>query len=72
MSVGAGLPTATEFNQSTSSYDVIRKTREGWPLVTIKIEVNGDLKSTKEAYFIGWFVGLVVPIQEIFVLPWMP
>jgi hypothetical protein len=26
----------------------IRETREGWPLLTVGTEVNGDLKSTNE------------------------
>ncbi len=26
----------------------VRETREGWPLLTVEIEVNGDSKSTKE------------------------
>ncbi len=32
----------------------------------------GDSRSTYErGSFFGWFVGLVVPVQEIFVLPWL-
>ena len=34
---------------------------EGWPLLTAETEVNGVL--------LGWFVWLVVLVQEIFVLP---
>jgi hypothetical protein len=50
----------------------IRETREGWPLLTVEIEVNGDPKSTNErGLSLGWFVWLVVPVQEIFVLPWL-
>ncbi len=50
----------------------VRETRDGWPLLTVETEVNGDSKSTNERgpYF-GWFVGLVVPIQEIFVQLWL-
>ncbi len=44
-----------------------RETREGWPLLTVETEVNGDSKRTNESRF----VGLVVPVQEIFVLPWL-
>ena len=42
-----------------------RETREKWPLLTVEIEVNGDSKSTNERgpSFLGWFVGLVVPVQ---------
>jgi hypothetical protein len=49
-----------------------RETREGWPLLTVETDVNGDSKSTNEKRSIlGWFVGLVVPVREIFVLPWL-
>ncbi len=49
-----------------------RKVTEWWPLLTIEIEVNGNSKSTNErGSFFGWFVGLVVPIQEVFVQPWL-
>jgi hypothetical protein len=50
----------------------IRETREGWPLLTVETEVNGDSKSTKESgpSLVG-LQGLVVPVQEIFVLPWL-
>ena len=52
--------------------DLARDTREGWPQLTVETEVNGDSKSTNErGSFLGWFVGLVVPVQEIFVLPWL-
>jgi hypothetical protein len=40
--------------------------KEGWPLLTVETEVNGNSKSTN-----GLFVRLVVSIQEIFVLPWL-
>ncbi len=44
-----------------------RETREGWPLLTIETEANGDSKRTNEkGSFLGWFVELVVPVQEIF------
>jgi hypothetical protein len=45
-----------------------RETIEGWPMLTVETEVNGDSKSTNERV-LGWFVGLVVPVQEIFVQP---
>ncbi len=44
-----------------------RETREGWPLLTVETEVNGDSKSTN-----GWFVGLVVLVQKTFILPGCP
>jgi hypothetical protein len=34
--------------------------------------VNGDSKSTNErGPFFDWFLGLVMPVQEIFVLHWL-
>jgi hypothetical protein len=33
------------------------------PLLTVEYKRKGS--------FLGWFVGLVMPIQEIFVLPWL-
>ncbi len=44
-----------------------RETRKGWPLLlTVETDANGDLRSTnEEGHFLGWFVGLVVPVQEI-------
>ncbi len=48
-----------------------RETRERWPLLTVGTEVNGDSKSTNEwGPFLGWLVGLVVPVQEIFFSPY--
>ncbi len=47
-----------------------RETREGWPLLAFETEVNGDSKSTSEKGVLPcWFVGFVVPEQEIFDLP---
>jgi hypothetical protein len=51
---------------------LVRETREGWPLPTVETEVNGDSKRIDERgrwVVFGWFVGLVVPVQEAFVLP---
>jgi hypothetical protein len=47
---------------SEQSTNITRETREGWPLLTVETEVNGDYKL--EGSFIGWFGGLVVPLQE--------
>ncbi len=48
-----------------------RETREGWPPCWL-LKLRGDSSSTsKRDPFIRWFVGLVVPVQEIFVLPWL-
>ncbi len=50
-----------------------RESRKGWPLLTVETEMNGDSKSTngREGSFLGWFVGLVVPVQDTFILPWL-
>jgi hypothetical protein len=50
-----------------------RETREGWPLLNIETEVNGDSKGTTESgpFLVVSLVGLVVPLQEIFVPPWL-
>ncbi len=41
------------------------ESREGKPLLLVKAEANGDSRSTSErGTFLGWFVGLFVPIQE--------
>jgi hypothetical protein len=51
-------------------YVVCRENREGWPLLTVKTEANGDSMSTNEkGFFLGWFVGRIVPVQELFVQP---
>jgi hypothetical protein len=43
------------------------ETREGWPLLTVETEVNGDSKRTIDRdSFLGWLVGLVMPVREIF------
>ncbi len=46
-------------------------TREGWPLLTVETEVTGESSNERGPYWLGWFVGPVVPVQEIFVLPWL-
>jgi hypothetical protein len=46
---------------------VARETRVGWPLLTVETELNVNSKSTNERGFLCWFVGTVVPVQEIFV-----
>jgi hypothetical protein len=50
----------------------IRETRKGWPLLTVETVVKGDLKSTNErvSSLVG-SLGLIVPVQETFVLPWL-
>jgi hypothetical protein len=48
-----------------------RETREEGPLLTVETEANKDSQDNGKGSFLGWFVGLVVPVQEIFVLPWL-
>jgi hypothetical protein len=45
--------------------------KEGWPLLTVETEVNGDSKRTNErgSFLVGSLHGLVVPVSEIVVLP---
>ncbi len=46
---------------------ITRETREGCPLLIVATEAYGDSRSTSEkGSFLGWIVGLVVPVQEIF------
>ncbi len=60
-----------KFTRDLRSVSVLSiENREGWPLLTVETEVNWDSKSTKGSS-LGWFVGLVVPVQEIFVLRWL-
>jgi hypothetical protein len=48
-----------------------RETREGWPLLTVETEVNGDSKSTNErGPFLVASLGLSCH-AEIFVQPWL-
>jgi hypothetical protein len=55
------------FKKSCDQRDYIR---EGWPLLTVETEVNGDSESTNaRGPFLVGLLGLVVPVQEIFVLP---
>jgi hypothetical protein len=45
---------------------VTRDTREGWPLLTVEIEANGDSKSTNDRgpSLVG-SLDLLCPVQEI-------
>jgi hypothetical protein len=49
----------------TFVYVIIRKTRDGWPLLTVETEANWDSKSTNERG--PSLVGLFVPVQETFI-----
>jgi hypothetical protein len=49
-----------------------RESREWWLLLTVETELNGDSKSTNErGPFSFGSLGVVVPVREIFVLPWL-
>jgi hypothetical protein len=45
-----------------------QRDKEGWPLLTFETEVNGV---QMKGVLLGWFISLVVPVQEIFVLSWL-
>ncbi len=56
----------------TSPHSTIKESREGWVLLTIENWGEWGLKEYEwKGSFLGWFVGLVGPIQQIFVLPWL-
>ncbi len=42
-----------------------------WPLLTVKRRQMGLKEYKWKGSFLGWFIGLVVPLQEIFILPWL-
>ncbi len=42
-----------------------RDYREGWPLLTVETEANGDSKNKWKGSFLGWFVVLFMPVQEV-------
>jgi len=50
-----------------------RETREGWaPADYVETEVNGGLKEDKQkGFYLGCFVGVLLPVQEILFLPWL-
>jgi hypothetical protein len=51
-----------------------RERKERWPLLTVETKANGVSKNTNEmgpSLVHGWFFGLFVPIQGIFVLHWV-
>jgi hypothetical protein len=52
---------------------ITREIREGRPLLFVETEANGDSRSTYERgpSLVDRLHGLVVPLQEIFVLHWM-
>jgi hypothetical protein len=46
-----------------------QKTEPDGPMLTFKTEVNGDSKNPNaRGSFLGLFVGIIVPVQYIFVL----
>jgi hypothetical protein len=50
---------------------VAQRDREGWLLLTVETEVSGDSKRTNDKVpSLDMFVGPVMPVQEIFVLPY--
>ena len=68
----AGLPIQADTDICLHKWHHQRDQRgvHAWPLLTVETEVNEVSKRTNErGPFLGWFVGLVVSVQEIFVLP---
>jgi len=57
--------------QNHLSWGEARETRDGWPLLTVETEVNGDSQSTNERghSLVGSLRLIAVPVQKIFVLP---
>jgi hypothetical protein len=51
---------------------VPERLERGGPLLTVETVVKGDSKSTNErvSSLVG-SLGLIVPVQETFVLPWL-
>jgi hypothetical protein len=45
----------------------------GVPLLTVRTDVSewGLKEYKRKGFLLGWFVELVVPVPEIFVLPWL-
>jgi hypothetical protein len=51
--------------------DLTRETRDGWPLLTLKLR-QMEIQGVHKKGVLPWLVrGLVVPVQDIFVLPWL-
>jgi hypothetical protein len=49
--------------------NLFKRPKTFWILITYALD--GLKKQLPVTAFLGWFVGLVVPLQEIFVLPWL-
>jgi hypothetical protein len=63
------IPLNTQYDQM---HGPTRETRDGWPLVSVETEANGDLKSERGpslARSMG--SSCLYIVQEIFVLPWL-
>ncbi len=60
------------FSHYFYSFASIREIREGWLLLTVETEVNGDTKSSNErGPSLAGFGGFVVPVKETSILPWL-
>ncbi len=65
------LVTRPSSPSTITRYVSIRETREGWPLLTVGTWNWGEWGHKKDkckGFFPGWFFGLVVPVQILFVL----
>ena len=59
-------------NMASLSLIKPRETREGWPLLPVETEVNGDSKSTNESGpFLVDSLGLPCRYKRFFVLTWL-
>jgi hypothetical protein len=47
------------------------ETREGWPLLTVETGQMGTQRVQMKGVLLCLVVGLVVPVREIFLLPWL-
>jgi len=52
--------------------DCTRVYKEGYPCSLLKLRQMWTQESTYEGGLLSWFLGLVVPVQDIFVLPCRP
>ncbi len=61
----------SETEESEEALSFSNSDREWCPLLTVETEVNewGLKEYKRKGPSLAWFVGLVVPVQEIFVLP---
>jgi hypothetical protein len=59
------------FRKIFDSFIAERLERGAWPLLTVETEVQemGTQRVQMKGIYLGWFVGLVVQVKGLFVLP---